>query len=224
MTTQPILTGEDAVMRDAMARIADSYDSYMRTMTFGRERALRGMTVKLAQIKPGDHVLEIGCGTGSLTLAAKRCAGPAGKVYGIDLIPRMIELSRQKAQRAGEDITFQLGSIANIPLPDGECDVVLCSFMIFHMSEETRRKGLQEIRRVLKPGGQLLILDLRQPSGRFERFVARRLFGGMLAHDPGELLSIMQASGFVDAETGPAPFRVLFLSALGYVRGRAPQA
>ncbi len=224
MATQPILTGEDAVMRDAMARIADSYDSYMRTMTFGREQALRDMTVKLAQIRPGDQVLEVGCGTGSLTLAAKRRAGPAGKVYGIDLIPRMIELSRQKAERVGEDITFQLGSIDHIPLPHGTCDVVLCSFMIFHMSEGTRRKGMSEIRRVLKPGRQLLILDLRQPSGRFEGFVARRLFGGMLQHDLRELLPVMQASGFADLQTGPAPFRVLFLSALGYVRGRVPQA
>ena len=90
-TDESILTGEDAAMRTAMERIANSYDSYMRTMTLGRDRALREMTVRLAQIKPGDQVLEVGCGTGSLTLAAKQQAGPTGKVHGIDVIPHRSE-------------------------------------------------------------------------------------------------------------------------------------
>ena len=225
MTThQSTLTGEDAAMRDAMERMANSYDSYMRTMTLGREGALRDMTVRLAQIKPGDQVLEVGCGTGSLTLPAKRKAGPTGKVNGIDQIPQMIELSRQKAERAGEDITFQTGSIDDIPFPDSQFDVVLCSFMIFHMSEGTRRKGLKEIWRVLKPGGQLLVLDLARPDHPLERFIAMRLFGGMLQHDLRELLPVMAESGFVGAEMGMAPFRVLFLSVLGFVRGCARKA
>ena len=220
-TSQPTLTGEDAAMRDAMERMADSYDSYMRIMTLGREQSLREMTVKLAQIKSGDQVLEIGCGTGSLTLAAKRQAGPTGNVYGIDLIPRMIELSRQKATQAGEDITFQLGGIADIPFPDNQFDVALCSFMIFHMSEETRRRGIKEIQRVLKPGGQFLVLDMAQPLDRIGRAIAKRLFGGMMQHEPGDLLPVMRESGFGDLETGTAPFRVLGLSVLGFMRGRA---
>ncbi len=220
-TNQSTLNGEDTAMRTAMERIANSYDSYMRAMTLGRDRALREMTVKLAQIKPGDQVLEVGCGTGSLTIAAKRRAGPTGKVYGIDVIPQMIELSRQKAERAGEDVTFQVGGIDDIPFSDNQFDVVLCSFMIFHMSEGTRCKGLVEIQRVLKPGGPLLVLDVAQPANPIERFIAKQLLGDMMQHDLGELLPIMTRSGFVDPETGRAPFRVLFLSALGYVRGRA---
>ena len=74
-----------------------SYDSYMKKITFGREHLLREETVRLAQVAPGDSILEIGCGTGTLTLAAKRQAGPSGKVHGIDIIPGMIEVSRQKA-------------------------------------------------------------------------------------------------------------------------------
>src|SRR5512136_1731563 len=104
-------TNEDRTMKSQMEQMVNSYDSYMRTMTSGRERALREMTVNLAQVKPGDCVLEVGCGTGTLTLAAKRQAGPSGKVFGIDIIPGMIELCQQKAAQAQADITFRLGSI-----------------------------------------------------------------------------------------------------------------
>jgi ubiquinone/menaquinone biosynthesis C-methylase UbiE len=132
---------EDKIMKSQMEKMVPSYDSYMRKMTLGRERTLRETTVGLAQVKPGDCVLEVGCGTGTLTLAVKRQAGPSGKAFGIDIIPGMIELSKRKATQANEDVTFQLGSIDDIPFSANQFDVVMCSFMIFHMSEMMRRKG-----------------------------------------------------------------------------------
>jgi ubiquinone/menaquinone biosynthesis C-methylase UbiE len=190
-------------------------------MTLGRERALREMTVNLAQVKPGDCALEVGCGTGTLTLAAKRQAGPSGKVFGIDIIPGMIELSRRKAVQAQVDITFQLGSIDDIPFSANQFDVVMCSFMIFHMSEMVRGKGITEIYRVLKPQGRLLVLDLALPTQPLPRAIARALFGGMLQHDLRELLPLMETSGFSDIEIAQARFRVLGLSILAFVRGSA---
>ena len=92
---------EDKLMKSQMEKMVPSYDSYMRKVTLGRERTLRETTVNLAQIGPGDCVLEVGCGTGTLTLAAKRQAGSSGKVFGIDVIPGMIELSQRKAAQAG---------------------------------------------------------------------------------------------------------------------------
>ena len=212
---------EDEAMKSQMEKMVPSYDSYMRTMTLGRERTLRKTTVSLAQVKPGDCVLEVGCGTGTLTLAAKRQAGPSGKVIGIDIIPGMIEASRRKAAQANEDIAFQLGGIDDIPFPANQFDVVMCSFMIFHMSETTRRKGIAEIYRVLKPQGRLLVLDLALPTQPVSRAIAQRLFGGMLEHDLRELLPLMQASGFCNVETAPAKFRVLGLPILAFVRGSA---
>jgi ubiquinone/menaquinone biosynthesis C-methylase UbiE len=214
-------TDEDRIMRSQMEQMVGSYDSYMRKMTLGRERALREMTVNLAQVKPGDCVLEVGCGTGTLTLAAKRQAGPSGKVYGIDVIPGMIELSRRKAEQAQADIPFQLGSIDDIPFPAVQFDAVMCSFMIFHMSEMVRRKGITEIYRVLKPQGRLLVLDLALPTQPLPRAIARALFGGMLQHDLRELLPLMEASGFSDIEIAQARFRVLGPPILGFVRGSA---
>jgi ubiquinone/menaquinone biosynthesis C-methylase UbiE len=212
---------EDMLMKNAMEKMVPSYDGYMRTITLGRERALRQMTVNLAQVKAGDHVLEVGCGTGTLTLEASRKAGLAGKAFGIDLIPGMIEASQRKAARANQDISFQLGSMDDIPFPENQFDVVLCSFMIFHMSENTRRKGIAEIHRVLKPGGRLLVLDLALPTPPVQRAIAQRLFGGMLQHDLRELLPMMETFGFSELEFGPAKFRVLGFSILAYVRGNA---
>jgi ubiquinone/menaquinone biosynthesis C-methylase UbiE len=133
----------------------------------------------------------------------------------------MIEASQRKAAQASEDVAFQLGSIDDIPFPANQFDVVMCSFMIFHMSEMTRRKGVAEIYRVLKPQGRLLVLDLALPTRPVSRTIAQMLFGGMLQHDFRELLPLMEAAGFSDVETAPAKFRVFGLSILAFVRGNA---
>jgi len=212
---------EDKLMKSQMEQMVNSYDLYMRRITLGREQALREMTVNLAQVKPGDCVLEVGCGTGTLTLAAKRQAGPSGKAFGIDVIPGMIELSQRKAAQANEDVTFQLGSIDDIPFSANQFDVVMCSFMIFHMSEMVRRKGIAEIYRVLKPQGRLLVLDLALPTHPLSRVIAQVLLGAMLKHDLHELLPLMEASGFSEIEIAQAKYRVLGLSVLSFVRGIA---
>lgn len=218
------MSSEDVVMRNEMARMADSYDSYMRRITLGREHVLRELTVNLAQIKPGDQVLEVGCGTGTLSLAAKQKVGPTGKVYGIDMIPQMIELSQRKAAQAGADITFQLGSIDAIPFPANQFDAVLCSFMIFHMSEAVRRQGIQEIQRVLKPQGRLLVLDVTPPANPIQRVIANTFFGGFMQHDLRELLPMMETAGFTEIEMAPVDFQVFFLSIVSFVRARAQKS
>ena len=218
-THEPV--GEDELIKSQMEKMVTSYDSYMRKITFGRERIFREETVRLAQVKSGDSVLEVGCGTGTLTLAAKRQAGPSSKVCGIDIIPGMIEVSQQKAAQAKEDITFQLGSIDHIPFPANQFDVVMCSFMIFHMSETTLRKGITEVYRVLKPQGRFLVLDLALPTQPLQRFVAQKLLGSMLQHDLHELLPLMEAAGFSNTEIAQAKFRVMGLSVLSFVRGWA---
>ena len=139
--------------------MAHYYDLVMVLLTLGREKTLRKMTLDLGQVRPGDKVLEIGCGTGTLTLAAKVRVGASGEVVGIDIAPEMVEVASRKATRKGIDADFQAGSIEKIPFPDHSFDAVLCSFMIFHMPDAIRRKGFKEIYRVLKSGGHLFIID-----------------------------------------------------------------
>ncbi|OJU10638.1 MAG: hypothetical protein BGN88_15095 [Clostridiales bacterium 43-6] len=214
---------EDSVIKSQMEKMVDTYDSYMQKITFGRENKLREMTIDLANIKPGDNVLEIGCGTGTLTLEAKRKSGPSGKVCGIDIIPGMVERSQQKAAQANMDVMFQLGSIDNIPFPDDQFDAVMCSFMIFHMSETVRRKGIEEIFRVLKPKGQIVVLDLNLPIRRVPRALMKMFLGFMFKHDLKELLPIMESIGFSDLELEQVKFRVFGMPAISFVRGKKQQ-
>jgi ubiquinone/menaquinone biosynthesis C-methylase UbiE len=209
---------EDIAIKNQMEKMVFTYDKYMRRITFGREDKLRKMTVELAQIKPGDNVLEIGCATGSLTIAAKRQAGNKGKVAAIDIISGMIEVSKEKAKKANLDIDFQLASIDNIPFPDGQFDVVICSFMIFHMSEKVRNKGFEEIFRVLKSNGRLLILDITLPPKSFSRKLLKIFLGFMFKHDLKELQPKLESVGFIKFEISKAKFKVLGLPLLSFLR------
>ena len=94
-----------------LGHMARYYDLITALMTFGREKAFRQVTIKLARVMPGDKVLEVGCGTGTLTLAAKARVGSSGEVVGIDIAPEMVAVASRKTARKGIDISFRAGSI-----------------------------------------------------------------------------------------------------------------
>lgn len=191
-TTTPVKKQEGQ-----MGKWAPYYDFTMALMTLGREKKLRQMTIKLSRMMPGDKVLEIGCGTGTLTMAAKAQVGSSGEVAGIDIAPEMVRQARNKATRKGIDVSIQEGSIASIPFPDDRFDVVICSFMIFHMPEDVRRKGFTEIYRVMKSGGHLFILDTASLD---------------------ELAPVLKENAFKEIEMGMTKF--IYMGIL-YLRGKA---
>jgi demethylmenaquinone methyltransferase/2-methoxy-6-polyprenyl-1,4-benzoquinol methylase/phosphoethanolamine N-methyltransferase len=92
-------------------------------------------------------VLDVGCGTGALTLLAKKHTGSAGQVCGLDASPEMIEVARHKATRAHADVDFRVGVVEQLPYPDGSFDVVLSSLMMHHLPADLKPKALAEIRR-----------------------------------------------------------------------------
>src|SRR4051794_16660996 len=110
-------------------RTARSYDLRVWLITLGRARAIRARTVATAGVAPGNDVLDAGCGTGDLTLAAHRAAGAEGRVYGIDASPEMIAEAQRKAARAGVAIEYQIAAVESLPFDDASFDVVLCSLM-----------------------------------------------------------------------------------------------
>jgi ubiquinone/menaquinone biosynthesis C-methylase UbiE len=186
-----------------MGSYAPFYDLIMTVMTFGREANLRRRTVELARLEPGHKVLEIGCGTGSLTIAAKRRVGASGEVVGMDIAPEMVAAATRKEARRGAGVTFRVGSIADIPFPDDRFDVLMFSFMIFHMPDEVRLKGLAESHRVLKPGGHVFVLDAALPEK------ARRRRGALMMHDVRELAPALERQGFTEIEMQDSGFSFL---------------
>ena len=125
------------------------------------EQTFRQNMIAFAQLQPGEIVLDVGCGTGSLALEARRRVGERGYVRGIDPGPRQIARARSKAQRAHLSIDFQVGVIEHLPFANQTFDVVLSTLMMHHLPGDLKRAGLAEIARVLKPGGRLLILDMK---------------------------------------------------------------
>jgi ubiquinone/menaquinone biosynthesis C-methylase UbiE len=150
----------------SLIRWATYYDLVTKLMTLGQASRLRRRTVENALIQPGDHVLDVGCGTGEVTLLAKIYARD-GRVYGIDPAPEMISVGRRKAAQKKLAIDFRVGVIEALPFPNKSIDVVTSSLMMHHLPEHLKERGLAEIYRVLKPGGRLLVADFMRPTGSF---------------------------------------------------------
>jgi demethylmenaquinone methyltransferase/2-methoxy-6-polyprenyl-1,4-benzoquinol methylase/phosphoethanolamine N-methyltransferase len=198
-----------------LIRWAPYYDFAVNLTSLGHARLLRRMTVDNALIKPGDTLLDVGCGTGEVALLAKTRA-KAGKVYGIDPAPEMIAVARNKAARKKLDIDFRVGVIEALPFPDSSMDVVTSSLMMHHLPDDLKRRGLAEIYRVLKPGGRILIADFLRPTGSFVNhlFIALTRHRG-LKNGIEDLSRLLREIGF--AQITQADGNVLVI---GFVRAR----
>jgi ubiquinone/menaquinone biosynthesis C-methylase UbiE len=188
---------------------ASYYDPVVSLLTLGRRAQLRRATVELARIQPGAVVLEVGCGTGDVAIAARQPAGSAGAVYGIDPAPEMIAVARSKAARAGLAVEFQVGVIEALAFPDASFDVVLSSLMMHHLPNDLQRRGLAESARVLKPGGHVLIVDFKRPTTGMARTVASFFGHGALREDIRDVAGLMREAGFTQVQAGDMSFGML---------------
>jgi len=204
------------------------YDLRLWLASWGREGRFRREEVGLARIASGDRVLDVGCGTGSLTIAAARAAGPTGRVVGIEPGTEMIERARAKARRAKLPIEFVATAGEALPFPDGSFDVVLVSLVLHQLPSDPLHRAMAEIRRVLAPGGRLLAVDLGTPvPGRRtvhshgHASVAAR---GGAAFDLDRVGMLIEHLGLEIVERGPIAFRFRNLEPLGYLLAEKPAA
>ena len=149
-------------VRTLFDRIAPVYDAMNRVMTVGLDRRWRRLAVE-AVVLPGDRVLDACCGTGDLAVAAER---EGGTVTGLDFSPAMLERARRKST----SITWVEGDVLALPFADGSFDAATVGFGVRNVADLD--SGLRELRRVLRPGGRLAVLEITNPRGPLRPFFA----------------------------------------------------
>lgn len=127
-----------------------------------RDVRYKTQLIEQAGIQPGQYVLDLGCGTGTLAMMAKQ-AQPSAEVSGLDADPDMLKVANYKKNQAKLNVKFDVGFTNDLPYPDASFDRVLSSIMIHHLKTPDKEKTAREVYRVLKPGGQLHIIDFGKP-------------------------------------------------------------
>ena len=179
---------------------AGRYDVIVWLLTLGRETRFRELLLAPARLQQGESVLDVGCGTGSLALVAKRMVGPAGQVHGIDASVPMIARAKSKARRRRVDAYFDVASADALPFPDRAFDVALSTVMLHHLSTTTRVAAVSEIRRVLRPNGRALLVDFAGArNGKGPRLHFHR-HGHV---DPRALAGLAVEAGLRVVDSGP---------------------
>ena len=190
------------------------YDPLLRLHL--RERQWKGRLVDQMRIEPGQRILDVGCGTGTLALMIQE-RSPTTRVVGIDPDPQILDIAGGKAERTNSAVRFDLAYADRLPYQDSSCDRVVSSLVLHHLSHETKVLALREAWRVLSPGGELHIADIGRPTSALTRVVVIpfRLFddsGTTEDNLAGCLPSLIEDAGFSEVvETGRVLLRVVCL-------------
>lgn len=183
------------------------YDPFIRWLI--REKQFKSHLIRNARIAPGQRVLDLGCGTATLTIMVKQ-AHPTAVVIGLDGDPQVLEIGRAKAQQAGVDITLEEGMAYQLPYPDHSFDRVLSSLVLHHLTTEDKHRALREVARVLRPGGELHVADFGAPQDVWARSVSRitRHFERTADNLDGLLPDMFRAAG-LEAVAETAHYNIL---------------
>lgn len=172
-------------VKNMFASIADDYDRVNTVLSFGIHYYWRNKTVALSGAKPGDKVIDCATGTGDLAIEFKKKVGSDGYVMGTDFCAPMIEHAPKKAAKKDLEIDFEVADAMDLPYADNRFDVASIAFGIRNVDKPVR--ALQEMGRVVKPNGTVVVLEFGQPSGvmkypyRFYSNYVMPIVGGWLA-------------------------------------------
>ena len=184
-------TLEEGQVRAMFDRIAGVYDRMNHVMSAGLHHQWRARAADLAEVGPGDRVLDVATGTGDLAFALAERVAPGGAVVGSDFSEAMLARARQKGSAGappGVEIAFEAGNALELPYPDDGFDAATVAFGARNFSDLDR--GLAEMARVTRPGGRVVVLEIttpqRPPLSWFHRVWFDRLIPGLgrLAGDP----------------------------------------
>jgi ubiquinone/menaquinone biosynthesis C-methylase UbiE len=202
---------------------AEVYDWLAPLMTFGVEDACGQVALSRLALRGGEQILDVGCGTGKLTrrLAAAAASAPGSLVVGLDAAPRMIAVARRKAVGI-PTIRFDVGVAESLSYADGSFDAAVSTFFFHHINYDLKRRSLSELRRVLRPGARLIVVDVDTPTTVFGRLCAHA--GAWLFQQDeirenirGQLRTAMAAAGFQSVR--PVAHRLGYITVFELVRG-----
>ena len=166
-----------------------------------RGRRLRSMFADDLQLRDGDRVLDVGCGSGRLAILFAARVAPSGSVDGIDAAAEMIKLATARARRHGLPAHFQAAFAQRLPFADTSFDAVACTLALHHVAEDDQQTAVAEMHRVLKPGGRLLLAEFREGQRHSRigpRWLRRATHEGMI----NKALGFVTTAGFTGIEHG----------------------
>jgi ubiquinone/menaquinone biosynthesis C-methylase UbiE len=204
-----------AAGRDWLLPLYDPFTNWLGVASVHRR------LIDQAEIQPGQRVLEIGCGTGNLTILAKRLH-PSTEVVGIDPDLRALAQARRKAARSAVHVTFVPGYAEELPYPDGAFDRVVSALMFHHLHPDAKHRALLETRRVLKTSGSLHLVDFVAGSEPARGLLSRLLQPSHGARRAGadSLPALLEQAGF--GEVREIACQALIVGRIGYYRAALP--
>lgn len=179
------------------------FDWLAQVHMLGGERNLRRWMLDLAGLERGNGVLDVGCGTGTLLLAAAERVGPSGGLQGIEPSPEMAAHARRKAQARHIAVEVVEASAGSLPFPADAFDATFCTLVLHHLPMPMRDDAIREMHRVLRPGGRAVIIDWGRPKS-LVRTITSGLFLVSLLHNlrPGASPPHMAGTESLMAEIG----------------------
>jgi ubiquinone/menaquinone biosynthesis C-methylase UbiE len=211
MPTDPADSGARYLPALRFRALTRVFDSVVRLT---REGEFKKRLLDLADPRPGQRVLDIGCGTGTLALLVKE-REPRARVVGLDADPEILERARAKAAEANVELQFDRALSTELPYEDESFDLVLSTLFFHHLTGDDKRRTASEIARVLRRGGELHVADWGQPADPLTRilfFGSVRLFDGIeqTRDNATGALPLIFEEGGLERATETDRFRTVF--------------
>ncbi|MEU6068902.1 MULTISPECIES: class I SAM-dependent methyltransferase [Streptomyces] len=203
-----------------------AYEAFGALCFAGRRHRAFTRLAELSGAEPGDRVLDVGCGTGYLTRHMAVRVGPEGAVTGVDPSPPVLDYARRRRpQPVSAPCTYREGIAESLDLPDAAFDTVVTSLMLHHLPQELRPAALREMRRVLRPGGRLLVVEFRPPRSKLGRHLVHGGAGRAMAHHRVDLLDgLITDAGFEVQSSGDVRPWLCYVQAVRPMRSETTKA